>query len=233
MASAPETLVSYTAPVSAADAEGKKGGAGGDDKAAASQLDEILTSILPPRTFAKGETKFLQYTSKTPATRLDVIKLQEKLDDKLMQRQARESGICAVREDLYTQCFDELIRQITINCPERGLLLLRVRDEIRMTIDAYKTLYDSSVTFGVRKQLEAEQGMAALEAQVAELQKTKKFLESEVMDLVHRVEVIEKRGSERRLSEQAQQRTEIEFLKYQSEHLESFLKTINAKAGGQ
>ena len=29
---------------------------------------------------------------------------------------------------------DELIRQITINCAERGLLLLRVRDEARMTI---------------------------------------------------------------------------------------------------
>jgi hypothetical protein len=30
--------------------------------------------------------------------------------------------------------------QVTINCAERGLLLLRVRDEIRMTIAAYQTL---------------------------------------------------------------------------------------------
>ncbi len=41
---------------------------------------------------------------------------------------------------------DELIRQVTIESPERGLLLLRVRDEIRMTLDAYKTLYDSRYT---------------------------------------------------------------------------------------
>ena len=34
----------------------------------------------------------------------------------------------------YAQTFDELIRQVTVNCAERGLLLLRVRDEIRMTI---------------------------------------------------------------------------------------------------
>ena len=33
---------------------------------------------------------------------------------------------------------DELIRQITINCAERGLLLLRVRDELRMTVAAYQ-----------------------------------------------------------------------------------------------
>ena len=31
-----------------------------------------------------------------------------------------------VRRELYSQCFDEIIRQSTINCVERGLLLLRV-----------------------------------------------------------------------------------------------------------
>lgn len=62
---------------------------------------------------------------------------------------------------------DELIRQVTLDGPERGLLCLRVRDEIRMTIDAYKTLYDSSVTFGVKKQLQAEQGMPEMEESVS------------------------------------------------------------------
>jgi dynein light intermediate chain len=38
---------------------------------------------------------------------------------------------------------DELIREVSINSPERGLLLLRVRDEIRLTMDSYKTLYES------------------------------------------------------------------------------------------
>jgi dynein light intermediate chain, axonemal len=54
-----------------------------------------------------------------------------------MERQARESGICPVREELFSQCFDEIIRQVTLSEPERGLLLLRVRDEIKMTIAAY------------------------------------------------------------------------------------------------
>merc|ERR1719155_451751 len=104
-----------------------------------------------------------------------------------MDRQARETGICPVREDLYSQCFDELIRQVAINCPERGLLLLRVRDEIRMTIDAYKTLYDSSVTFGVRKQLQAEQGMAEMEEKISGLNSVKKQLESQVLELRNKV----------------------------------------------
>jgi dynein light intermediate chain len=123
--------------------------------------------------------------------------LQEQLDQQLQQRHARETGICPIREELYSQCFgtllrasacytpytscapctpymmlifnatDELIRQITINCAERGLLLLRVRDQIRMTMTAYQTLYESSIAFGIRKSLMAEQTKAELEAKVA------------------------------------------------------------------
>ena len=61
---------------------------------------------------------------------------------------------------------DELIRQVTISCQERGLLLLRVRDEIRMSVAAYQTLYESSVAFGMRKALQAEQGKSDMEAKV-------------------------------------------------------------------
>lgn len=47
--------------------------------------------------------------STTPATRLDVISLQEQLDMRLHQRQARETGICPIRRQLYTQCFGNII----------------------------------------------------------------------------------------------------------------------------
>lgn len=46
-----------------------------------------------------------QTVSSTPATRQDVINLQEMLDTRLQQSQARETGICPVRRELYTQCF--------------------------------------------------------------------------------------------------------------------------------
>merc|ERR1719488_343398 len=136
----------------------------------------MVNAMLPPREWTQESGTWMQYVSKEPATRLDVITLQEQLDKRLLERQARETGICPVREDLYSQGFDELIRQVTLNGAERGLLLLRVRDEIRMTIDAYKTLYDSSVTFGVRKQLQAEQGMGEMEDRIKSLQDTKRDL---------------------------------------------------------
>merc|ERR1712167_466745 len=156
---------------------------------------------------------WVQYVSSTPATRLDVINLQEQLDHKLQQRQARETGICPIREELYAQCFDELIRQVTINCAERGLLLLRVRDEIRMTIAAYQTLYESSVAFGMRKALMSEQGKADMEQRIKTLEQEKKDLERQVQESKSKCEQIEKREAERRTLEEKKHKEEVDFLK--------------------
>lgn len=79
------------------------------------------------------------------------------------------SGVLPPTSPVYTDTQineDELIRQVTINCAERGLLLLRVRDEIHMTIAAYQTMYESSIAFGIRKALIAEQRKAEMEAKV-------------------------------------------------------------------
>lgn len=237
--SGPPSLVAFEAPLPlgrGAAAAGEAGAAvvpprprpaAGDAKALQTQTDEILNSILPPRIWEGGDGEnYIQYTSKAPATRLDLVNLQEQLDSRLLERQAHETGICPVREDLYSQTFDELIRQVTINCPERGLLLLRVRDEIRMSIDGYKTLYDSSVTFGVWKQLQSEQGMAELEEQIAALEATKRELAKHVQGLRNKQEVIERRETERRQLEEKKRKEEISFLKYQGQSLDSFLKSI-------
>ena len=72
--------------------------------------DDILNAILPPREWNETSKSYIQYVSHQPASRVDVARLREMLDQKLMERQARESGICPVREELFGQCFDEIIR---------------------------------------------------------------------------------------------------------------------------
>jgi hypothetical protein len=62
-----------------------------------------------------------------------------------------------------------------------GFLLMRVRDELKMTIAAYQTLYKSSVTFGMRKQIQAEQGKADLENKIVDLEKQKEILQEKVI----------------------------------------------------
>jgi dynein light intermediate chain len=121
---------------------------------------------------------------------------------------------------------DELIRQVAINSPERGLLLLRVRDEIRMTLDAYKTLYDSSVTFGIRKQLQAEAGMPEMEASIGELGERKRLLEAQVLALRAKLDVVERRQAERRVLDDKRRAEELSYLKHQAKHLDLFLKSM-------
>jgi len=183
-----------------------------EEKQHLTPTEDILNSILPPREWTEDGQLWVQYVSSTPATRSDVITLQEQLDHKLQQRQARETGICPIREELYAQCFDELIRQVTINCAERGLLLLRVRDEIRMTIASYQTLYESSIAFGMRKALQSEQNKVEMLNRIKLLENEKREYEKILNEWRMKCEGMEKKDAERRLEEMNKHKEEVDFL---------------------
>ncbi|KAH7830131.1 33 kDa inner dynein arm light chain, axonemal [Monocercomonoides exilis] len=216
------TLVSNTKDKKTAAAKSKSG-ASGDAKSQLAFTEEILNSILPPREFEEDGQRWIQKVSATPATRQDVEALNEALDRALVQRQARENGICPVRERLYDECFDELIRHVTISCSERGFLLLRVRDELRMRVAAYQTLYESSIAFGLRKALQAELGRTEQEEKISRLLQEKKELEKENAKLKARLEMVEKKEAERRAFEEKKHAEEIAYYQHQSQQLKAQL----------
>lgn len=232
--SPPESLLKYQAPLfvgidpSHERVQQAKAGAAGAAEGS-TKLEDMINAMLPAREWVEESGVWVQHVNKEPASRLDVISLQERLDAKLSERKARESGICPVREELYTQCMDEMIRQVALDGPERGLLMMRTRDELRMTIDAYKTLFASSVTFGIKKQLRAEEGIPELEQQVAAMVAENKQLELEAQELRSQLEIVEKREAERRSADEKRRKEEMDFLKYQGQHLDSFLKQISTK----
>ncbi|XP_071451598.1 axonemal dynein light intermediate polypeptide 1 [Hetaerina americana] len=192
------------------------------------EAEEFLNTILPPREWEEDGHLWRQKVSSQPATRQDVITLQEELDDKLRQGQARETGICPIRREIYSQCFDELIRQVTINCSERGMLLLRVRDETRMTIAAYQALYESSIAFGMRKALQSTQGKGDIENELEEMKKERDLLEKQLSDLRAKAEQAERRATEQRLAEEKKNADEILFLKKTNQQLKAQLEGIIA-----
>ncbi|XP_023293079.2 putative inner dynein arm light chain, axonemal [Lucilia cuprina] len=192
------------------------------------ETEEILNSILPPRCWEDEGQLWQQTVSSTPATRQDVINLQEMLDTRLQQTQARETGICPIRRELYSQCFDEIIRQVTINCSERGLLLLRIRDEIAMSMEAYETLYCSSVAFGMRKALQAHEEKEMLRDLVKTLEADKEALEEIISDMKLKNEQAERRNAELRASEEKKYQEEIAFLKKTNTQLKAQLEGITA-----
>ena len=231
-AAPPPTLLFYDPPLlvdgpaeaaAAAAAAAKKAGARG----AAAHIEDIINSVLPPRMWEQADgTTWMQYTSKTPASRTDVDAVEAALDLRLAQYQARAQGICPVRARLYAQVFDEMVRQGTIDLQERGLLLLRIRDEARMTRDAYEALYESSLTFSIRKQLQAESGVAELEAEIAQLAERKRDLEAQVNALRSKCDVVERRQAEKRQKDEKRRAEELAYLKHNAKHLDLFLKSL-------
>ena len=103
-----------------------------------------------------------------------------------------------------------------------------MRDEIRMTIAAYQTLYESSVAFGMRKALQAEQGKTDMEKKIAELEEDKRGLEKQLNEAKVRAEAIEKRETERRVIEEKKHAEEIQFLKRQVQQYKQQLEGIVA-----
>lgn len=193
-----------------------------------SATEDILNTILPPREWTEGGQLWVQYVSSTPATRLEVISLRDLLDRKLQEKQARETGVCPVREELYAQCLDEVIRQVTISCAERGLLLLRVRDEIRMTISAYQTLYESSVAYGMRKALSAQHARLQLEADVSRLESTKADLTTQVHELQTKLTAIQDRETARQQRDAEAHQCEVTKYTTINDQLKANLESILA-----
>lgn len=126
-------------------------------------MKSYLDTILPPKESTETGQIFMQFVSCTPATTSDVIKLSKDLETQMKARGARETGICNIREELYSECFDELIRQITINCLQRGELLNHIKEQMKETINYYQKLYESAMAFAMRKVLREQKKRKKLE----------------------------------------------------------------------
>ncbi|KAI1723368.1 axonemal dynein light chain domain-containing protein [Ditylenchus destructor] len=175
-------------------------------------LQSIMDAILPPRkTEHKGQT-WLERASTVPATRLDLLALEEKFETELQQKKAKTFGICPIRRQIYDEIFDELIRQVTINCAERGLMLLRVRDEMRLTILSYQGLLESAIAYGIRKAIlvEKQQSEAVVERD-EERQKN--------VDLSAQLEQLQKQLAQERLVKEEEVRLLEQTMKDENERL--------------
>ena len=146
-------------------------------------VKDALNRLLPPKKITDKDQEWVQYVTCNPVAKADVVNLQENLERRLQTEQARETGICPIREKLYQECFDELIRQITLNCLERGILLTRIKKELNMTMNSYQSLYESSIAYGIRTLLLAEEEKKKLNDEIENIEKECETLESEIAEI--------------------------------------------------
>ncbi|XP_004078347.1 axonemal dynein light intermediate polypeptide 1 [Oryzias latipes] len=192
-------------------------------------LDEnILHAILPPREWTEGDQQWVQKVSTAITTRKDVIHLQEQLNIKLKQKKAKPTGICPIRWVLFSQCFDELIRQVTIECAERGLLLCRVRNEMQMMIRAYQNLSESSIAFGMRKSLHGEQGKEETQKKILDLEAENKDLMKQLNELKDKCDMIENREAEEKQLKDKQHDEEIQRKERVIQQLKNQLEDVHS-----
>ena len=225
-------LANQTNPVLTAESKGDSEHKSNEHGRGHSKQEELLHSMFLPREWRKGDELWVQHISSTPATRLDVIKLREVLDHALEERKANEFGICSIREELYAECFNEIIRQVTISCTERGELLLRLRDEVHMTVDAYRNLYESSVAFGIRKALVARHEKEEMESTIEKLTEEGDDLKQQAEDLTSTISTIQQREASRRELEKAMFQEEIVGLKKRNEQIKDVLERFMVKSQG-
>ncbi|CAG7732983.1 unnamed protein product [Allacma fusca] len=121
-----------------------------------SEIRGILNKAFPPLIWRDDDKIYRRIVSIKDATHADLLEIQEKLDLHLSENKLKPTGLSEKRRKYFNQCFDELARQEIIKCIPRGLLLLRIRDEIRMSLAAYEALYLSSAAYGVRRAIKTE-----------------------------------------------------------------------------
>ena len=133
----------------------------------------------------------------TSSPRLDAIVLKDQLNREMRERQARYTGICPVRQAIYAVVFDELAGSIARDSSKRGALLRNVHAEARMSIDAYRTVFESSIDFGSRKLMEAVETKGDLEGEIAALDEEISALRANVADLQNLCESLEHREEQK------------------------------------
>lgn len=121
---------------------------------------------------------------------------------------------------------EEMIREVACECPERGLLLLRVRDELRLSIEAYQTLYHNSIAYGRKKAVQAEAGIADLEAEIQRLELQREQLQREKNARTHRELLLAEQLDEERRKRLSQQEQTRQFLETQCQELEVFYREL-------
>lgn len=106
---------------------------------------------------------------------------------------------------------------------------MRVRDEIKMTIHAYQTLYESSIAYGMRKALMAEQGKNEVQTDISNLGEQCKSYDEEIKELQEQIEKMIREDAEETEKEEKKHTDEVVFLNDLNadykEELETLLST--------
>ncbi|CBZ26868.1 putative dynein arm light chain [Leishmania mexicana MHOM/GT/2001/U1103] len=213
-----QTLIRYDIPYAPGDPKRslklrKSLGLGAEERVVDPNVRVVIDSFITPRRWVDASTGvvWVQHASPFPSSRIDAAETQERLHAQLEAHQARRTGTSPIRSLLVAECMLEVLRQVTAECWERGLLLLHVHSEWVAVQAAHRRLFESRVGHAFRLALKGEKDVAKVEEDMAALKQRIELLgqEEEVL---------------RRLCSEFEQRAEEQVLIANKEHNDALTK---------
>jgi dynein light intermediate chain len=107
--------------------------------------------------------------------------------------------------------------------------MLRVRDQLRMTIACYQTLFHNSTNFGMKRAVMGENRLLPYTTKINELIEKKKKLKAKVYDLKDKLRIVEEYETDESEIQRKAFRVETSGLEDQIQQLRSFLRTTGVQ----
>eukprot|EP01062_Namystynia_karyoxenos_P000432 TRINITY_DN10147_c0_g1_i1.p1 TRINITY_DN10147_c0_g1~~TRINITY_DN10147_c0_g1_i1.p1 ORF type:complete len:309 (+),score=123.72 TRINITY_DN10147_c0_g1_i1:77-928(+) len=230
-----DSLVTWDCPVAPQDPRRtrklrqKQGLSAQPGQTASVQAQDVIRRFIPPREWTDADgVQWVQEASTASASRLDCVLLQEKLDQQLFEAGARPTGVCPLRQGLYRQCFDEVLRQVTADGVERGILLLKVRQERERTIEAYKQILESRAGYAFRTALKGDKDTYRMTTRIAELKRKKQSLIDDEERLKQEELRVRAEGEEQAKEDEKRRKDELGMLLKEAQLKKAQLEAITA-----
>ena len=189
------------------------------------EVDDAALTTVASDTHTMKEEAMVAVARADHAEVLDVVCLQERVLQLCAEGKAKLQGVCSLREAVYDKAMQELIRQVTVLCPERGLLLAELTEEIKESTGTYDLLFDSACQYAVRKAIERDLYRTMLR-ELDDLRVQSRTIENRVQELRAKREGLEKRFAEQRETERKQHEDEVAFLKRGNAQLSAEIKRL-------
>ncbi|CAG7834070.1 unnamed protein product [Allacma fusca] len=174
---------------------------------------DLLNQLFPPREFTLDKSKWKLDVSKMPANSTDRMHLFRKFEAERNDKNCSSKGFCPIMNDMIQDLFDECIRQDILEHPERGILLVCIKNGLNRQALTLSALLENS-------QMKAGRVSVTLGAIIDQLNKVLEKdkteignLEAKVLDLEHKLDALKMRRHEERKREQLKNHLELDYYK--------------------
>nr|CDS30912.2 dynein light chain [Hymenolepis microstoma] len=184
------------------------------------KTQQILYEEFPVRITKTGDDMYASFVRETQSSPLELIALINDIKMSLVQRAAKDSPLCNIREEILFALCSELLRQLIIECPERGMLFKQVLEEHYKYFEAYKVLLKHNEAFLCRKNLQAaytksfqlaKTQIDAFSHKVQTLEEDIEILKQKVKALQDSAEKMKKKFQEEKSADENRRQNELRY----------------------